>query len=76
MSGQAFGIQRQKKASKMTSRLGQSARFGLLLLFILIAGLFAPVPGHSAPFAAFVMDARTGEVIHSQNADTRLHPEP
>ncbi len=58
----------------MTSRLGQSARFGLLLLFILIAGIFAPLPGHSAPFAAFVMDARTGEVIHEQNADTRLHP--
>ncbi|MCC5972640.1 MAG: D-alanyl-D-alanine carboxypeptidase [Rubellimicrobium sp.] len=58
----------------MSSRLFQSARIGLLLLFIIIAGSLAPVVGHSAPFAAMVMDARNGEVIHAQNADTRLHP--
>lgn len=28
----------------------------------------------AAPFAAYVMDARTGEVLYSKNADTRLHP--
>jgi D-alanyl-D-alanine carboxypeptidase len=28
----------------------------------------------AAPYAALVMDARTGEVLHSRNADTRLHP--
>ena len=28
----------------------------------------------AAPFAAFVMDGRTGKEIHSQNADARLHP--
>ncbi|HRO13599.1 MAG TPA: D-alanyl-D-alanine carboxypeptidase family protein, partial [Paracoccus sp. (in: a-proteobacteria)] len=28
----------------------------------------------AAPFAAFVMDARTGKEIYSQNADARLHP--
>ncbi|MTH77407.1 D-alanyl-D-alanine carboxypeptidase [Paracoccus aestuariivivens] len=28
----------------------------------------------AAPFAAFVMDARSGKEIYSQNADTRLHP--
>ena len=28
----------------------------------------------AAPYAAMVMDARNGEVIHSRNADTRLHP--
>ncbi|MEM9209880.1 MAG: D-alanyl-D-alanine carboxypeptidase family protein [Pseudomonadota bacterium] len=27
-----------------------------------------------APYAAVVIDARTGEVLHSRNADTRLHP--
>jgi D-alanyl-D-alanine carboxypeptidase len=31
-------------------------------------------PGRAAPYAAMVMDARTGEVLHSRNADTRLHP--
>ncbi|ARC87620.1 D-alanyl-D-alanine carboxypeptidase family protein [Rhodovulum sp. MB263] len=28
----------------------------------------------AAPSAAFVVDARTGEVLHAKNADTRLHP--
>jgi D-alanyl-D-alanine carboxypeptidase len=28
----------------------------------------------AAPYAAMVMDARTGEVLHAENADTRLHP--
>ncbi len=30
--------------------------------------------GKAAPYAAMVMDARTGEVLHSRNADTQLHP--
>jgi D-alanyl-D-alanine carboxypeptidase len=30
--------------------------------------------GQAAPYAAMVMDARNGEVLHSRNADTRLHP--
>ncbi|MBE9476715.1 MAG: D-alanyl-D-alanine carboxypeptidase [Proteobacteria bacterium] len=28
----------------------------------------------AAPYAAVVMDARTGQILHSRNADTRLHP--
>ncbi|MHA1128721.1 MAG: D-alanyl-D-alanine carboxypeptidase family protein, partial [Alphaproteobacteria bacterium] len=35
--------------------------------------LWASIAG-AAPYAALVMDARTGEVLHSRNADTRLHP--
>lgn len=35
---------------------------------------FAPLRAHSAPYAAMVIDARSGEVLHSRNADTRLHP--
>ncbi|MEL6170155.1 MAG: D-alanyl-D-alanine carboxypeptidase family protein [Pseudomonadota bacterium] len=34
----------------------------------------APAVVAAAPYAAMVMDARTGEVLHSRNADTRLHP--
>ncbi|MEY1554210.1 D-alanyl-D-alanine carboxypeptidase family protein [Yoonia sp. R2331] len=34
----------------------------------------APLRTVAAPYAAMVMDARTGEVLHSRNADTRLHP--
>ncbi len=29
---------------------------------------------NAAPYAALVMDVRTGEVLHARNADTRLHP--
>jgi D-alanyl-D-alanine carboxypeptidase len=28
----------------------------------------------AAPYAAMVIDARSGEVLHARNADTRLHP--
>ena len=34
----------------------------------------APVMSFAAPHAAMVMDARSGEVLYSRNADTRLHP--
>lgn len=44
------------------------------MLFMLVVAALAPTAGKSAPYAALVMDARTGEVYHSQNADTRLHP--
>ncbi len=58
----------------MPYRVGHAARFGLLMIFVLLAGLMAPTQGRSQPYAAFVMDARTGEVIHARNADTRLQP--
>lgn len=49
------------------------------LVIYVVSALFAAliVPGsavNSAPYAAVVMDARTGEIYHSRNADTRLHP--
>ena len=36
--------------------------------------LSASGPARAAPYAAMVIDARTGEVLHSRNADSRLHP--
>jgi D-alanyl-D-alanine carboxypeptidase len=33
-----------------------------------------PYGAKAAPYADVVMDARNGEVLHSSNADTRLHP--
>ncbi|AML53600.1 MULTISPECIES: D-alanyl-D-alanine carboxypeptidase family protein [Falsihalocynthiibacter] len=36
--------------------------------------MFGATMARAAPYAAYVMDARTGEVLHSSNADTRLHP--
>ncbi len=50
------------------------ARMGLLLIAFLWLLSFAPLQGMAAPYAAMVIDARTGEVLHSRNADTRLHP--
>jgi len=39
------------------------------LVFVSLGSL-----AQAAPYAAMVMDARSGEVLHSRNADTRLHP--
>ncbi|MFW2589172.1 D-alanyl-D-alanine carboxypeptidase family protein [Sagittula sp. SSi028] len=36
--------------------------------------VFVPIHANAAPYAAMVMDARTGKVLHARNADTRLHP--
>lgn len=49
-------------------RLGQTFFACVWILFVV------PVTAVAAPYAALVMDARTGEVLHSRNADTRLHP--
>lgn len=45
---------------------------GLTALLALL--LLLPIMSVAAPYAAMVMDARSGEVLHSRNADTRLHP--
>ncbi|PTW47711.1 D-alanyl-D-alanine carboxypeptidase family protein [Rhodovulum kholense] len=46
-----------------------------LLFAILAFGISVAATGlRAAPSASFVVDARTGEVLHAENADTRLHP--
>ncbi|MEO1110399.1 MAG: D-alanyl-D-alanine carboxypeptidase family protein [Pseudomonadota bacterium] len=47
---------------------------GLFLIALMMVLSFAPFKSFAAPYAAMVIDARTGEVLHSRNADTRLHP--
>lgn len=48
---------------------------GALSLTILALALVAmPLCAWAAPYADFVIDARTGEVLHATNADARLHP--
>lgn len=47
---------------------GPKALAAILLL------VFFPLVAQSATYGAMVMDARTGEVLHARNADTRLHP--
>ncbi len=50
------------------------ARMGLFLIVLSWLVLIMPVKVMAAPYAAMVIDARTGEVLHSRNADARLHP--
>ena len=59
----------------MTSSLGRYARYLLCLVALsVLAACSVPQPSGAAPFAAHVMDARTGETLYAENADTRLHP--
>ena len=46
----------------------------LIAGLIALIGVLMPLTASAAPFAAFVMDGRTGKEIHSQNANARLHP--
>ncbi|PVA11386.1 D-alanyl-D-alanine carboxypeptidase [Pelagivirga sediminicola] len=36
--------------------------------------IIVPLSAVAAPYAAYVVDARSGKVLHSENADARLHP--
>ena len=49
---------------------------GAVLRAFLCACLLVTLPhvAWAAPYAAMVIDARSGKVLHSRNADTRLHP--
>lgn len=58
----------------MNSRFGPLALRWVILCICLLGVSFAGSRSQAAPYAAFVMDARTGEVLHARNADTPLHP--
>lgn len=59
----------------MTTLMGRFAHnFVCLVAFIVVAACSAPQPSGAAPYAAIVQDARTGEILLAENADTRLHP--
>ena len=46
------------------------ALYSIVCFIVLWAGAALAAP----PYAAMVMDARNGRILHSENADTRLHP--
>lgn len=58
----------------MKVRRPMPARYGLFILAALWLLVVLPLSAVAAPYAAYVMDARSGKVLHSRNADTRLHP--
>ena len=58
----------------MKARRVPSARFGLYFIAAFWLLVIVPLSAMAAPYAAYVIDARTGDVIHAENANTRLHP--
>ena len=52
----------------------QQIRWGLMAFATFWMLVVVPLSAAAAPYAAMVMDARSGEVVHARNADTRLHP--
>lgn len=58
----------------MKVRNVDSARLGVVVLALLWLCVVLPLSVAAAPYAAMVMDARSGKVVHSENANTRLHP--
>ncbi|WP_415234057.1 D-alanyl-D-alanine carboxypeptidase family protein [Pseudorhodobacter sp.] len=45
-----------------------------MLAFATLIAISSVLSGQAAPFAAIVIDARSGETLYEQNADARLHP--
>lgn len=61
--------------SNRTALVGRFLRmFSAILGLSLIATCFAVPSVQAAPYAAHLMDARTGETLFEENAQTRLHP--
>ncbi len=58
----------------MKARSSQPIRWGLVALATIWLLVIVPLSAAAAPYAAMVVDARSGKVLHSRNADTRLHP--
>ena len=58
----------------MIKRLSRCIRIGLVYAVFVFSFALAPVLALAAPYAAIVMDARSGEILYETNADTRLHP--
>ncbi len=58
----------------MRTRDTHPVRWILVALAALWIFVVVPLSAAAAPYAAMVIDARSGKVLHSRNADTRLHP--
>ncbi len=62
----------RQRVGDVASLLGRV--FHTILLAFLAVAFVVTAPLQAAPFAAIVMDARTGEILYEKNARTRLHP--
>lgn len=63
-----------KKAVHVMARRNQPARLGLVVAISVLLMAVTSFVATAAPYAALVVDARSGKVLHSSNADQRLHP--
>src|SRR6056297_2359670 len=52
----------------------QRTRWSVIAFATVWMLVVVPLSAIAAPYAAMVMDARSGEILHAHNADTRLHP--
>jgi len=58
-----------------THLLGQYVRnFAIVMAVGLLGACGGMQPAGAVPYSAYVMDARTGETLYSDNSETRLHP--
>lgn len=60
--------------SDVASLQGLFARIFLMFAVATSIAILSVRFGQAAPYAAVVMDARSGETLYEQNADARLHP--
>ncbi len=58
----------------MKNRNRQSIRLSLWVFATVWMFIIVPLSAAAAPYAAYVVDARSGKVLHSENANARLHP--
>jgi D-alanyl-D-alanine carboxypeptidase len=77
-SGAKTGEARGQGTGKVTTHFQRHVHHGriaaLAVLWLLAATMLPATRAEAAPFAATVMDARSGEILHSVNDRTRLHP--
>ena len=67
-------MRQEQGTSDVASLQGLFARIFLLLAVATLVATASVRGGHAAPYAAIVIDARSGETLYETNADARLHP--
>jgi len=67
-------MRQEQGTGDVASLQGHIARMLSFWLVAAFTALLAASPLSAAPYASIVIDARSGEVLYSENAETRLHP--
>lgn len=67
-------MRQEQGTSDVASLKGLFARIFIVLAMATIVAGVSVRAGQTAPYAAVVIDARSGETLYESNADARLHP--